>query len=280
MKHFPLRTAFPEAIWAVSPETLDQVGALLALRGGPARSRKGSAADTSQRVVLLNVFGVLFQRVGPIEEMFGGISTEAIGDAFTKAAREPSVGTIVLNLDTPGGSVSGIPELAAQIAAAPADKRVIAMINSVAASGGYWIASAADQIVMTPGGITGSVGVLSVHQSTAAGDEMRGIKTTITRMPASKGEGTAGEPLTDAAAAHRQRLVDQAYEMFVGDVAKYRRTKPDQVKRDYGQGRVVNSRDALKSKMVDRVATLDDVLGELGMGPNANRPAFTLAGLT
>ena len=90
--------------------------------------------------------------------------------------REPSISAIVLDVDSPGGSVFGVEELATEIRAARGTKPVVAVANSMAASAAYWIASQADELVITPGGMVGSIGVLTAHEDISKAQEMAGIK--------------------------------------------------------------------------------------------------------
>lgn len=286
-----------ETPWAILPEKLDAMCELLNLRSAgrifsaaEVAARIGTKPPPAQgtpRVAVLNVFGVLAQRMGLMEEVSGGVSTEAIGRAFDAAAADPNVTAIAFNFDTPGGSTFGIQELAAKIARGAGDKKVIGCVNSLCASGGYWLASACDEIWITDSGMVGSIGVLSLHVSTSGADEKDGIKTTIMRAPEGKAEGTAGEPLSDSAVAHRQAIVDAVYADFVGDVARYRGASVAKVKSDYGRGRMLMAKDALAAGMVDRIGTFESLLSTLGVGSQASgttahaqEPAFSAEWLT
>lgn len=286
--------AVHETPWAILPEKLDAICELLRMRSAghvltarEVSSRIGSKPTPvpgGDRVAVISVFGVVAQRLGLMEEISGGVSTDALARVITAAVNDSSIKTIVLNIDSPGGSVFGVAELAALIYEARSKKRIVGVVNSMAASAAYWIASAASELVMTPGGLAGSIGVLSVHTSTEGMDKKLGLKTTITRRPEGKAEGSAGEALTAAAEKARQQMVDGYYDDFIAAVAKHRGVSPATVKNDYGQGRVLMAKDALAAGMVDRIATLDSVLSELGVGSQASpsaaqsAPAFSLEG--
>lgn len=285
-----------ETPWAILPAKLEQICELLQARtAGHVFTReeiaarigtKPTPAQGGERVAVLNVFGVVCQRMGMMEEISGGVSTEALGRAVDAAAADPNVKAIVLNVDSPGGSCFGVQEVAAKIYRARETKRIVAVVNCLAASAAYWIASACNEIVCSPSGLAGSVGVLMVHRSIVAWEDKEGLKTTITRTPDTKAEGAEGEALTESAAAYRQHMVDQYYAAFVADVAKYRGIKPEKVKSDYGKGRVLVAQDAEAARLVDRIATLETVLSELGVGSQASgisaadEPAFTAEWLT
>jgi ClpP class serine protease len=92
---------------------------------------------------------------------------------------DDNVRAIVLNIDSPGGSIFGTEELFNKIMAARGSKPITAVVNSVAASAAFWIASAADEIVITPGGMIGSVGVYMVHTDLSAAIAEDGVKETF-----------------------------------------------------------------------------------------------------
>ena len=99
--------------------------------------------------------------------------TEAFGAAFDRAAADSSIGAIVLNIDSPGGSVYGVEELADKIYKARGTKPVYAVANSLAASAAYWIGSAASQLYVTPSGEVGSIGVLAALYAPGRGAPAR-----------------------------------------------------------------------------------------------------------
>lgn len=221
-----------------------------------------SSGYPTERIALLNVFGVLGQRMNAMSEMSGGTSTEALSSALTQAEADPNITRVVLNIDSPGGSTFGIAEVANQID--QMGTPVTAVVNSMAASGAYWIASQADEIVITPGGMSGSIGVYSLHTDESEAAAKEGVKTIVIRNPDTKAEGVAGEPLSEAALQAQQRLVNQAYTRFAEAVARGRGVSLDAVMNGFGNGRVVGAEDSLAAGLVDRIATLDEVLSEFG----------------
>jgi signal peptide peptidase SppA len=235
------------------------------MSGRPQPASVASGQTEPTKVALINVMGTISPRLSLMDEISGGCSAEQVGKAFDAAVADGNVGTIVLNFDTCGGSVFGIEELGNKIFAARGKKRVIGVANHEAASAGYWLLSACEQVVVAPNGWVGSIGVLSIHYSTAGWEEKQGYKTTIIRTPAAKAEGAAGEALTAEAQAFRQKLVDDLYTKFVAAVARNRSVSAAAVKAGYGQGRMLLADEALSAGMVDRIATLEQVLGDLGV---------------
>jgi ClpP class serine protease len=122
----------------------------------------------------------------------GGTSTEAFGRAFDEAMKNPDVGAIVIDCDSPGGSVSGVPELAAKIFKARGQgKRSSRVANSSMNSAAYWICSAADEIIAAPSADVGSIGVFTMHTDTS---ECRGDRPASS-APSSPPAGTRARRL-------------------------------------------------------------------------------------
>lgn len=194
-----------------------------------------------------------------------------IGRAVEQAAVDPQAEAIVLDIDSPGGSIFGLPEAATKIFAARAAKPIYAVANHVAASAAYWLAAQAHTITITPAGQVGSVGVMWAHRDWSKFDEQMGVKTTYVTAGKFKAEGAPEFPLDDEARAEMQHAVDEYYSMFVSAVAKGRGIKPATVERDFGQGRMRLAAEAVEMRMADRVATLEQIVNEV----NATRTAKT-----
>jgi signal peptide peptidase SppA len=177
----------------------------------------------------------------------------------------------VLDIDSPGGSIAGITELAAEIRSARGAKPIVAVANTLAASAAYWLGSQADQFVVTPSGHVGSIGVYAVHQDVSKMLDEAGVKMTIVSAGPHKTEGNEFEPLTDEARAEIQARVDASYDQFVEDVAAGRNVPVATVRADFGGGRVLTARDALKAGMVDRVETLAQTIQRVGRSASSAR---------
>ncbi len=176
---------------------------------------------------------------------------------------DPAVSAVVLNFDSPGGSVSGVPELAGDILKSRGQKPVVAIANHLCASAAYWIATAADEMVCTPSSECGSVGVLSAHQDLSGALEQAGIKTTLISAGKYKTEGAPFGPLGEEALAAIQARVDDYYGMFTAAVAKGRGVPVAQVRSGFGEGRVVGAKEAVAQGMADRIDILEGVVAEL-----------------
>lgn len=269
--------------WALQEEKLEAVRAFLERRsegqlteeeiraaiGGAAPARRDPS--TGNGVAVLPLFGVISHRMGSLTSISGGTSTEAFTKAFRAALDNPDVGTIVLDVDSPGGAVSGVPELAREIAQARRKKRVVAVANSLMASAAYWIGSAADEVIATPSAMVGSIGVYNLHVDRSQAQERAGIRTTIVRAGRFKAEGNPYEPLSEEARAALQDQVDDYYAAFIQDVARNRGASLEDVQTGYGEGRTLTAARARAAGLVDRIATLDEILAELGIEPSRLR---------
>jgi signal peptide peptidase SppA len=269
VKYPQIVRAVTETPWAILPATLAAIVDLIALRVRgerlseeevQARIGAGPPRRNAQRagaVAVLPIYGVITPKADVFTQMSGGTSVDRIQAMFREAMADDTVSALVLDVDSPGGQVDLIPELAAEMRAARGSKPVVAVANTLAASAAYWLAAQADEVVVTPSGSVGSVGVFAAHDDISAMQEKLGVKTTLISAGKFKTEGNPFEPLDEEARAHIQSLVDEAYGMFVGDLAKGRRVSVETVRGEFGQGRLVTAKNALSSGMVDRVDTLE-----------------------
>ena len=222
-------------------------------------------------VAVLPVFGLISHRAHMVQDISGpgGTSTELLGRDFDTAMQDPKVGTIVLDVSSPGGNVYGVQELADKIYAARGKKPVIAVANALAASAAYWIASAAEELVVSPSGEVGSIGVFAVHTDTSRRDANAGVQRTVLKAGRYKAEGVY-TPLTQDAATYAQEQLNEYLQAFGSAVARNRRVSLETaLGPDFGEGRTVTAKMAVARKMADRVATLEQVLQELGISSDA-----------
>lgn len=244
----------------------------------PAAARARASARAGA-VAIVPVVGVFTQRGDVFDELFGGgsVSTMRLSATLAELAADPGIGTVVLDIDSPGGSVYGVAEVSAQLAAMRGQKRMVAVANSLAASAAYWFASAADEVVVTPSGETGSIGVYMTHMDYSGLLEQAGIKPTHISAGKYKTEASPFAPLSDDARAHLQESVDGYYQAFVKAVAANRKATQTAVREGYGQGRVLGAEASVKAGLADRVATLDQVVGEMVAAQPKGRRALAQA---
>lgn len=231
---------------------------------------EGGGPPAGSQIGVINIFGTIAQHASAVDGSSGptGTSTERVGQAIDSAVANPSIKAVVLNINSPGGSVYGVQELATKIQAANKQKPIIAQVSGIGASAAYWLGSAAGELVVQPSGEVGSIGVIGQHTDTSGADAKAGIvKTTIA---AGKYKAEMAGPLSDEAQDAMRARMGQYYNAFTSSVARGRslatgNTVPaDAVRSGYGQGRLVGAQDALKEGMIDRIGTLDNTLQRLG----------------
>lgn len=277
MKYQRIWRYVAETPWAITAEKMADLLSVLTFRasGGeftPDEIRAQISAERAQTsatstqgtsVAVIPLRGVIAHRMDALEESSGGMSVERFGKMFRAALADPAVGTILIDVDSPGGTVPGVQEMASEMLAARGQKRVVAIANSLMASAAYWLAAAADEIVSIPTGAIGSIGVFSVHEDLSERAKQLGIAITLISAGKYKTEGNPFEPLSEDAKAHIQGRVDEAYEQFVKAVAKGRGVTPAAVRGGYGEGRVLGAKDALAAGLIDRIATYDETVSRL-----------------
>jgi signal peptide peptidase SppA len=264
--------------WAMLPSALSVLTEVVELRARgvkltkeakkeriEAARRTPSMASAPAAVAVLNLFGPMAQRMDLFSEISGGTSTESFQATFQAAMADPNIGGIVLNIDSPGGSVYGVQELASVIAGSVASgsKPVVAVANSMAASAAYWVGSQAGEFVVTPGGEVGSIGVIAAHEDLSQAADVAGVKMSFITAPEGgfKAEGNPYEPLSADARENLQGVINEYYDGFVRAVASGRRASLTTVKESFGKGRMVTGKSAVALGMADRVATLQEVVG-------------------
>lgn len=154
-------------------------------------------------------------------------STRKLASSVTDLANDPSVSAILLDISTPGGAVTGTAEAGNAIFAARSHKPILAIVNPLCASAGYWLASQASQIVAIPSADVGSIGVFQLHLDQSGLLENVGIKPTFIFAGPHKVEANPFEPLSAAAKQFLQGEVDRIY----SDFRWRRRARPKQVYR-------------------------------------------------
>lgn len=251
------------------------VWAATAAEGQAAATRTAGAQRTGNgSIAVIPVVGTIMQRAGMIEMCGGGISVQTITRALREAQADETVGQILLEIDSPGGSVYGVAELAAEIARS--SKPVVAIANSLAASAAYWIGCAATEFYCTPSGEVGSIGVWQAHEDWSAAMEQAGIKTTLISAGKYKVEGNPYESLSTEARDFMQSRVQDYYDAFVKGVARGRKVSVEAVRSGMGQGRVLGAQAAQAENMIDGVMTFDEVIRHMQRQAKAQRAAGAL----
>lgn len=262
-------------LWAVLPGALARVqAAALEHDDGPLAAVPAVQARRAGTVAVVPVRGLISHHP-TLLSLFGlGASAERLAGMVRAAVSDPDVSAVVLDIDSPGGTVGGIEEAASAIYALRGRKPTVAVANSLMASAAYWLGTAADEVVVTPSGEVGSIGVFAAHVDLSRALDQAGVRVSLVSAGRYKTEGNEFEPLSDEARAAIQARVDDYYGLFTRAVARNRGVSVETVRNGFGEGRVVGAREAVRLGMADRVATLDETLQRLG---GRARVATTLA---
>lgn len=253
------------------------IGDLFAARPEAAAARSRPARAGS--VGMVSIRGPIVRYDSWFTMLFGGTSVEWLGQQIREAAADEAVGSILLDVDSPGGTISGLPELAATIRAAREVKPISAITNDMNCSAAYWLAAQADEISSTVEGLTGSVGVYTEHWDLSGMLALDGIAHEYIQAGRFKTEGNEFEPLTEEARAHFQGIVDDGYGLFLSDVAKGRGITAAQVRSDYGEGRYFAAKEAKAKGLIDRIGSLSDAVNRAAAGKVARRAMVPAADL-
>ena len=243
-------------------ETMFQIQSERVLRD---TRKQMAAANAGSGIAVLPLYGVVTQRGNMVDDISGpgSTSTQQFTSALRQVLADDTVGQILIDIDSPGGSVYGVAELASEIVKARAQKPVVAVANSLAASAAYWIGCSASEFYVTPGGEVGSIGVWQAHFDYSKALEEEGVKTTLVSAGKFKVEGNPYVPLDPQAQAFMQSRVDDYYNAFIQAVAVGRGVSVDDVRNGMGEGRVLGADAALAQRMVDGIASFDDVLARM-----------------
>jgi len=212
-------------------------------------------------VAVVNLIGMMTQR-GDVVNSQQTLSTDAFAARVAELATDSRIDAIVIDVDSPGGEVSGVPEAFATLKAAAKLKPIVAVANSQMASAALYVSSAATEIWVQPSGEAGSLGVFTLHvdESKALEAEGVGVEFIVADDSPFKTEGASTGPLSEDARAQAKKTVNRYMSMFVRDVAKGRGVSVQHVRENFGKGRMLGPQEAVSAKMADAVGTLDQAI--------------------
>lgn len=236
-------------------------------------------AEAKAKIALIDVEGVLSS--DHAESILGSKESEVVSfvEKLRLAEADPEVRAVIVRIDSPGGDVTTSDILYHELAGFKARKKVpvVAAFMGVAASGGYYLASAADVIVAHPTSITGSIGVISLHVSLAGLMEKVGVKVEVVKSGPSKDMGSPFRNMTDDDRKLFQSLIDQFYARFVSVVAEGRKGRLTEAQvRTLADGRIYTAPQALEAKLVDRIGYLEDVVQEAKSRANLEKAQLVM----
>jgi capsid assembly protease len=225
---------------------------------------------TDNGVAIIPVIGSLVNRGGWIGAYSGMTSYEGIKYSLSRAAADPAVSSIVIDLDSPGGEAVGAFEAGDAVRAAAQSKEVVAVVNGMAASAAYAIASAATRIVTTSSGISGSIGVVMLHADYSHRMHEAGVVPTMIFAGARKVDGNPYEKLTAEVKGELSAEINRFYDLFVSSVA-VGRSGMDEAAIRATEARTYIGADAVSVGLADAVGSFESVLSDLS-GRSAPQP--------
>ena len=271
MKMLNILTTIWTEPWLLMPEVHRQLCSILEAHITGEAHQAGGIADalpaqpetpsfsTVGQLAVIPIQGVLGKHVGDMAKSSGATDIGDIENALDECMADPEIKGILLDVNSPGGTTTGIPELASKIAQATIHKPIVAYTDSRMASAAYWLASGADAIFASQSASIGSIGVYMAWLDDSRAMEMRGYRAELIKRGKFKAVGISGTALSAEARSMLQQNVDQVYDWFTSHVKMFREDIPDSAM----EGQVFFGQSALDNDLTDRVGTLDDALAEL-----------------
>ncbi len=198
------------------------------------------------KVAILEIKGVILDPQPTIEKLI-------------RFRKNEQVKAIILRIDSPGGGVGPAQEIYAEVKRTQKEKKVLVSVGSVAASGGYYIACAADQIMANPGSITGSIGVIMENMNVEDLLNKIGLRANVVKSGKHKDIGSPLRPMTEEERRLLQGVLDSIHEQFIQAVAEGRKVPVDTI-RPLADGRIFSGDQAKSLGLVDSLGNLEDAI--------------------
>ena len=272
------RTAFELAAsrpWLITGDALDSLMAVADRQGDveALETRLGRALDNTRSVTVrdgiavIPVTGPIFRYANLFTEISGATSTQVLATDFQTAFDDPAIKAIIPVFDSPGGEATGINELGDLIYNMRGRKPVVAYVSGMAASAGYWIASAADEVVVDDTAQLGSVGVVLnlVKREDRPGEKSYEIVS-------SNAPNKRPDMETEAGRAQLQTRTDELANVFLDKVARNRGIAREEVNDRFRQGGIATGALAIEAGMADRLGSLESLIAELAGSSASNQP--------
>ncbi|MEI6262914.1 MAG: signal peptide peptidase SppA, partial [Deltaproteobacteria bacterium] len=207
-------------------------------------STQGDISDAEEKVGVVEVKGYIADPQETIQDI-------------RRYREDKSIKAIVIRIDSPGGGVGPSQEISRELQRTLQDKKVIASLGAVAASGGYYIASAASGIVANPGTITGSIGVIMGFTDIQGLLQKIGVTPVVVKSGEYKDIGSPVRTMTDAERTLLQTFSDQVHRQFITAIAEGRHIEYEKVA-SVADGRILTGENAHELGLVDRLGNLED----------------------
>lgn len=277
--------------WAITAEMLRQIQSIYLSHTlgqqanlGDIEAKIGKPLNNSQQeyevsdgVAIIPVRGPIAKKMNLFSRISGGSSTELVANEIKAALADFKVHSIILHMDTPGGTVDGTAELAGLVYDSRSEKKIVTLVDGLMASAGVWIGSAATEVYLqSKTAVAGSIGVVSQHVDVSKMEEQQGRKTTEIYAGKYKRIDSAYEPLSKEARDYRQTEVDYLYSLFVDDVSKHYGLSTEKVVSDMADGRLFTGQQAVDAGLAKGVMSLESLVDKLN-GDNRSSKFKTTA---
>jgi len=210
---------------------------------------------------VISIQGGLLPFSNRMTQMMGMTGYPDIRNALVEAAQDETVDHILLDINSPGGSASGIEDISSLMK--KIDKPITAYTNGTMASAAYWIGAAADKVYASNLASVGSIGVIATHFDQTKALEMDGVKATIFRSGEFKALGGPYETLSDQAKTIIQTRLDSLYAAFTTHIADVRKVSSQTVHDKMADGREFLGHEALQAGLIDGIMSIDDLMLKL-----------------
>jgi signal peptide peptidase SppA len=230
---------------------------------------------TPDGIAIISISGTLVKKASWMDAESGLQSYEQIRTHLADACDDPGIRGVLLDVDSPGGEVGGLFDLADEVYAMREQKPCYAIANDEAFSAAYALASSAQRLFVTRTGGVGSIGVIAVHMDQSGWDEKMGRKYTAVYAGARKNDFSTHQPLSDDARANLQAEVDRLYDMFVATVSRNRGLKPALI-RNTDAGLFWGEK-AISAGLADQVGSFDDALAAVTQAARSFRQSRATA---
>lgn len=217
-------------------------------------------ATIREGVAIIPVVGPIFPRANIMTALSGATSISTLAKDFQIALESDAVHTIILNMDTPGGEITGVSEFAQMVFAAQAKKDILTYVYGWGASAGYWIGSASSEIIVADTAEVGSIGVVAGYVDDREYKKKRGMEDV--EIVSSQSPNKRLDPKTPEGRQQIQTTVDQLADVFISAVAKHRGTTNEGVIQNFGRGGMAVASRAVELGMADRIGSLEGIIAK------------------
>lgn len=259
--------------WAITSESMEMILQILQRENESPQAvaaRLGRPLDNTYAVenrdgiAVLPVNGPLFRYADFFTEISGATSYDRLATDFARSRDDTRISSILLNIDSPGGEANGCSEFADMVFASRGVKPIVAYVGGSACSAAYWIASAADEIVIGDTAILGSIGTVLGIADTRERDAKAGVRRM--EIVSSQSPYKRVDPTTEEGHGRLLARVDALSEVFIAKVARNRGVSVDTVMREFGQGDVFVGQASVQAGLADRVGSFEALVAEMLSG--------------